>query len=45
VEYLKNQGRQVELMAFSKSGSSKLIETVDDFIDLSENKRKYLLKK
>jgi len=45
VEYLKNQGRQVELMAFSKSGSSKLIEAVDDFIDLSENKRKYLIKK
>lgn len=45
VEYLKNQGRQVELMAFSKSGSSKLIEAVDDFIDLSENQRKYLIKK
>lgn len=45
VEYLKNQGRQVELMAFSKSGSSKLIEVVDDFTDLGKNKRKYLLKK
>jgi len=45
VEYLKNQGRQVELIAFSKSGSSKLIEIVDDFTDLGENKRKYLLKK
>lgn len=45
VEYLKNQGRQVELMAFSKSGSSKLIKAVDDFIDLSENQRKYLIKK
>lgn len=45
VEYLKNQGRQVELIAFSKSGSSKLIKIVDDFTDLSENKRKYLIKK
>ena len=45
VEYLKNQGRQVELIAFSKSGSSKLIKIVDDFTDLSENKRKYLIRK
>jgi len=45
VEYLKNQGRQVELIAFAKSGSAKLIEVVDDFTDLSENKRKYLIKK
>ncbi|MFH0907020.1 MAG: NYN domain-containing protein [bacterium] len=45
VEYLKGQGSQVELISFSKSTSSKLIEAVDDFIDLSENKDKYLIKK
>ena len=43
VEYLKNQGKQVEIMAFSKSTSSKLKEIGDDFTDLG--KSKYLLKK
>ncbi|MBU1136821.1 NYN domain-containing protein [Patescibacteria group bacterium] len=45
VEYLKGQGRQVEAIAFDKSASAKLVEAVDDFIDLSEDKRKYLIKK
>ncbi len=45
VEYLKGQGRQVEALAFGKSASSKLKEAVDDFIDLSENTKKYLIKK
>ena len=44
VEYLKNEGRQVEVMAFGKSASAKLKEMADDFIDLSENQNKYLLK-
>ncbi len=44
VEYLKNIGKIVEVIAFSKSASSKLKEAADDFIDLCENK-KYLLKK
>ncbi|MFC1700810.1 NYN domain-containing protein [Patescibacteria group bacterium] len=44
VEYLKNQGRQVEAIAFGKSASAKLRESVDDFIDLSEYPGKYLLK-
>jgi uncharacterized LabA/DUF88 family protein len=44
VEYLKvNQGCQVEVMAFGKSSSAKLIEASDDFIDLDQNPRKYLL--
>lgn len=44
VRYLKeNQGCQVEMLAFRESGSGKLIEEVDDFIDLSEGN--YLLKK
>jgi len=44
VEYLKNQGKRVEVMAFKKSSSSKLIEIADEFIDLGKTK-KYLLKK
>ncbi|MCR4334411.1 MAG: NYN domain-containing protein [Patescibacteria group bacterium] len=44
VEYLKiNEGCQVEVISFGKSTSSKLIEAADDFIDLDNNPRKYLL--
>lgn len=42
-EYLKNHGQYVEVMTFSESASSQLIEHADKFTDLSENKRKYLL--
>ncbi|PIV10338.1 MAG: hypothetical protein COS49_01055 [Candidatus Portnoybacteria bacterium CG03_land_8_20_14_0_80_41_10] len=45
VEYLKAQGRQVEVIAFSKSASAKLIEMADDFIDLGKAQSKYLFKK
>ncbi len=44
VEYLKtNEGCQVEVVAFGKSTSAKLIEASDSFTDLDENPRKYLL--
>jgi len=44
VEYLKiNEGCQVEVVSFGKSTSSKLIEAVDDFIDLDKEPRKYLM--
>jgi uncharacterized LabA/DUF88 family protein len=44
VEYLKNtHGCQVEVVAFRKSSSSRLIEVADDFLDLDTNPRKYLL--
>ncbi|MEX0869846.1 MAG: NYN domain-containing protein [Candidatus Spechtbacterales bacterium] len=45
VEYLINNGTQVEVMAFGKSASTKLRESADAFIDLSENPDKFLLKK
>ncbi len=46
VEYLRlNKGIQTEVIAFGKSASAKLIEAVDDFIDLSKDRAKYLLKK
>lgn len=45
VEYLKiNKGIQTEVIAFSKSASAKLVEAIDDFIDLSQDKAKYLIK-
>jgi len=44
VEYLKiNEGCQVEVIAFGKSASGKLIEVADDFIDLSENPKRYII--
>ena len=44
VEYLQmNQGCQVEVLSFGKSTSAKLIEAADDFIDLDQNARKYLI--
>ncbi len=43
VEYLKGKGKQVEVMAFGKSTSSKLREVADDFTDLGENPKKFLL--
>jgi uncharacterized LabA/DUF88 family protein len=44
VEYLKiNEGCQVEVVTFGQSASQKLKEAADDFIDLSQNPRRYLL--
>ncbi len=44
VEYLKtNEGCQVEVISFGKSSSGKLREAADDFIDMCENPRKYLM--
>jgi len=45
VEYLKNQGKRVEIIAFGRSASLKLKEAADEFIDLEERPEKYLLKK
>ena len=44
VEYLRtNMGCQVEAASFGKSTSMKLKEAVDEFVDLDENPRKYLM--
>lgn len=44
VEYLQNTyGVQVEVVSFGKSASMKLKEQADDFLDLSNNYRKYLI--
>src|SRR3989344_3920917 len=45
VEYLKNQGRRVEVLSFGKSTSGKLKEIADAFIDLGEEPAKYIFKK
>lgn len=43
VEYLQTMGVQVEVVSFGKSTSGKLREAVDDFVDLSDNPKKYLM--
>ena len=44
VEYLQNHtGTQVEIVSFGKSTSAKLREAADDFVDLCENPRKFLM--
>ena len=44
VTYLKeNKGCQVEVLAFGKTTSSRLIEAVDDFTDLGQDTRRYLI--
>jgi len=44
VEYLKNQGRRVEVFAFGKSASAKLKEAADEFVDLSDEPKRFLIK-
>ena len=44
VEYIQNTtGSRVEGLAFGESCSGRLIEKLDDFIDLSKNPKKFLL--
>jgi len=44
VEYIQNTtGCRVEGIAFKESTSAKLIEKLDSFINISENKKKFLI--
>ncbi|OGN08865.1 MAG: hypothetical protein A3J46_03165 [Candidatus Yanofskybacteria bacterium RIFCSPHIGHO2_02_FULL_41_11] len=46
VDYLKtNKGVKVEVMAFGRSASSKLIQAANKFYDLDDNPNKFLIKK
>lgn len=46
IEYLRNQGKRVEVIAFGRSASAKLKDgAADEFIDIEETPEKYLLKK
>src|SRR3989344_4616543 len=45
IEYLRNHGKRVEVIAFGRSASAKLKEgAADEFIDIEEAPEKYLLK-
>ncbi|HEY4506036.1 MAG TPA: NYN domain-containing protein [Candidatus Paceibacterota bacterium] len=43
VEYLKNEGCQVEAISFGKSTSGKLKEAVDGFVDMCDKPDRYLM--
>lgn len=44
IQYLQtNEGCQVEVFSFGQSSSMRLKEAADEFFDLSENPRKYLI--
>ncbi len=44
VEYLqKSSGKQVEVVAFGQTVSSKLVDVADDFLDLSAEREKFLI--
>jgi uncharacterized LabA/DUF88 family protein len=44
VEYLKvKEGCQVEVISFGRSSSGRLREVADDFIDMDEDPKKYLI--
>lgn len=43
VEYLKSQGVQVEVISFGKSSSGRLRDVCDDFIDMGESPKNFLL--
>jgi len=45
VEYLKNMGKRVEVVAFGRSTSGNLKDSADEFIDLDDGVEKFLLKK
>ena len=43
LEYLRNQGHLIEVIAFGKSTSAKLILETDEFIDLDQDSAHYLI--
>jgi uncharacterized LabA/DUF88 family protein len=43
VEYLQNFGIRVEVIAFGKSSSNKLVDAVDDFVDMDHAPKKFLI--
>lgn len=44
VEYLKAQGKRIEVMAFKKTTSSKLQEAADEFFDIGSDVKRFLMK-
>lgn len=43
LDYVRGHGRRTEVIAFKQTTSSRILNEADEFIDLSENKKKYLI--
>ena len=43
VEHIQSRGRIAEVVAFGETTSSAMLKYVDDYTDLSKNKRRYLI--
>ncbi|MFH1253186.1 MAG: NYN domain-containing protein [Candidatus Uhrbacteria bacterium] len=43
VDYVRNRGRIVEVMSFRETTSAKLVEAADNYINLSESPKKFLI--
>lgn len=44
VEYLQNKGRQVEVVSFRETTSTRLVEEVDSYMNLSEDLKRFLIR-
>ncbi len=43
LDYLRGHGRRTEVMSFKETTSNRLIDKADEFIDLSQFKRRFLI--
>ncbi len=44
LDYARSQGVRTEVISFGKTGSSRLFAEADDVIDMSEDRKKFLIK-
>lgn len=44
LEYARSQGVRTEVIAFAKTASHKLLDEAEEFLDMSKESRKYLIK-
>ena len=44
LEYARSQGVRTEVIAFGKTTSHKILDVAEDFLDLSEDPKKFLIK-
>ena len=43
VDFVKSRGRIVEIVSFRETTSTRLVESADQYVNLSDNKRRYLI--
>lgn len=45
VDYLRAHGRRTEVMAFEQTANHRLVEEADEFIDMSQDERRFLIRR